>query len=77
MWKPLGSPEIRGRWQAAGDGPGIVLLKAYRNANWTLRNQTNATEENIRGIETARLYPDNNQMTIAAKRPLQGGKKAR
>ena len=77
LWKPLGSPEIRGRWQAASDGPGIVLLKAYRNANWTLRNQTNATEENIRGIETARLYPDNNQMTIAAKRPLQGGKKAR
>lgn len=77
LWKPLGSPEIRGRWQAAADGPGVVLLNAYRNANWTLRNQTNATEEYIRGIETARLYPDNTQMSIAAKRPRPEGRNGR
>lgn len=75
LWKPMGSPEIRGRWQAAADGPGVVLLKGYGGANWTLRNETNATEEYIRGIETARLHPDNTQMSIAAKRPAAGGRR--
>lgn len=77
LWKPLGAPEIRGRWQAAGDGPGVVLLNGYRNTNWTLRNQTNATEEYIRGIETARLFPANQQMSIAAKRPRPEGRNGR
>lgn len=77
LWKPLGSPEIRGRWQAAADGPGVVLLNGYLKANWTLRNQTNATEEYIRGLETARLYPDNNTMSITAKRPRPEGRNGR
>jgi hypothetical protein len=47
-----------------------VLLDGYRKTNWTLRNHTNATEEFIRGIETARLYPENGSMSIKAKRPL-------
>lgn len=70
QWKVTGSPEIRGKWQAASDGPGVVLLDGYRKTNWTLRNHTNATEEFIRGIETARLYPENGSMSIKAKRPL-------
>jgi hypothetical protein len=77
QWKVTGSPEIRGRWQPASDGPGVILLNGYRNTNWILRNQTNATEEYIRGIESARLYPENGSMTIRAKRPLAGGKNAR
>jgi ankyrin repeat protein len=75
LWKPLGSPEIKGRWQAAPDGPGVVLLKGYQGANWTLRNETNATDEYLRGIETARLHPDNRQMTITAKRPTAAGRR--
>jgi hypothetical protein len=77
QWKVTGSPEIRGRWRPASDGPGVILLNGYRNTNWILRNQTNATEEYIRGIESARLYPENGSMTIRAKRPLAGGKHAR
>ena len=75
LWKPMGAAEIRGKWQAAPDGPGVVLLNGYRGANWTLRNTTNAIEEYIRGNETATLYPDNTQMSINAKRPAAGGRR--
>jgi hypothetical protein len=40
--------------------------------DWTLRNMTNAIEENIRGIKTARLFSPN-VMSVAAKRPLRRG----
>ena len=39
--------------------------------DWTFRNETNATEENIRNIETARLSSPN-VMSISAKRPIPG-----
>lgn len=76
LWKPLGSPEIRGRWKPAGDGPGVVLMNGYRKLDWTLRNETNATEEIIRRNETARLYADG-QTSIRAKRTLAAAKPAR
>jgi hypothetical protein len=67
-WKPLGAPEIRGRWVPAADGPGIVLKAGVQGVDWTLRNESNATEENIRGLQTARLTAEG-RMSTAAKRP--------
>lgn len=67
-WKPMGAAEIRGRWVPATDGPGIVLKAGVQGVDWTLRNETNATEENIRGLQTARLTADG-KMSTAAKRP--------
>lgn len=70
LWKPLGERAIRGRWAAAPDGPGIVLKAGSRGRDWTLRNETNAMEEGIRGIETARLTTEG-IMSITAKRPVR------
>ena len=69
-WKPMGAAEIRGRWIAAADGAGIVLQRGVDGADWTLRNETNAIEESIRGIQTARLTTPV-KMSIAAKRPMR------
>ena len=68
LWKPLGERPVRGRWVAALDGPGIVLRAGSRGRDWTLRNETNAMEEGLRGLETARLTTDG-IMSITAKRP--------
>lgn len=71
-WKPMGSKEIKGTWSAATDGPGIVLKKGYRGLDWTIRNESNATEMHIRKLETARLYPSATyEMSMAAKRPVK------
>lgn len=70
-WRTTGGRVVRGRWQAATDGPGIVLLRAVDGRDWTLRNETNAIEEDIRAIETARLTTPG-KMSIAAKRPMRG-----
>lgn len=71
LWKPLGAEAISGRWTPADDGPGIVLLKGVDGRDWTLRNETNATEENIRGLESARLTTEG-KMSITALRPIGG-----
>lgn len=69
-WKDGNAPVVRGRWTPAPDGPGIVVNDA-RGRGWTLRNQTNLTTEQIRRLESARLYPsDPSQMSKAATRPL-------
>lgn len=69
QWKPLGGRAVQGRWKPAEDGPGIVLLRGVDGLDWTLRNETNATEENIRGLEGARLTTEG-KMSIMAKRPI-------
>lgn len=73
-WKPTGAKAklIRGRWVPAQDGPGIVLQRGVEGRDWTFRNESNATEERIRSIETARLTSPG-VMSIAAKRPLPRG----
>jgi len=68
-WKATGGRVVTGRWTPATDGPGIVLVQAYRGKDWTLRNETNAAEENIRGLETARLTTPG-VMSVLAHRPL-------
>ncbi|MDB5197972.1 MAG: Ankyrin repeat-containing protein [Flaviaesturariibacter sp.] len=68
-WKTADGKVITGKWSAAEDGAGIVLLKGFQGLNWTLRNETNAAEENIRHLQSARLTT-NGKMSITAKRPL-------
>jgi hypothetical protein len=68
-WKTIDRNVISGKWKPADDGAGVVLLNAYRGVDWVLRNETNAAEENIRGIQSARLTT-NGKMSITAKRPL-------
>lgn len=69
-WKTFSGPVVKGRWTPAPDGPGIVVKDA-RGLNWTLRNKTNLIEEQIRKVESGRLYPsDRGQMSMAATRPL-------
>ena len=71
-WKIKGSKEITGKWSAATDGPGIVLHKGYKNLDWTIRNESSATELNVRGMEKARLYPEGGrEMQISAKRQMR------
>jgi len=70
VWKGL-KGEVRGRWRVAEDGPGIVLLRGVDGADWTLRNETNATTVDIRRLESARLTASE-KMSIAATRPVAG-----
>lgn len=59
--------QLSGRWAAASDGPGIVLQNGAEGATWTLRNETNAIEEGIRRIQSARLTT-NGKMSVVATR---------
>ncbi len=68
-WKTIDGRSINGTWIAGDDGAGIVLLNGFQGANWTLRNETNAAEGNIRGLQSARLTT-NGKMSITAKRPI-------
>lgn len=69
-WKTAQREVMTGSWKAATDGAGIILIKAYRDRDWTLRNETNAAEENIRGLQSARLTTPG-IMSIKAGRPIQ------
>lgn len=68
-WKRSKNEVITGKWKAAKDGPGVVLLKGYKGLDWTVRNESTATELHIRHLEKARLYPSSESvMTISLKR---------
>jgi hypothetical protein len=69
-WKTIDGNVAHGRWVPSTNGPGIVLKAAVRGRDWAMHNETNATEENIRGIETARLSTEG-IMSVAAKRPIR------
>ncbi len=68
VWRGRERRPVRGRWDPVEGAPGIVLRVGPGGRDWTLLNQTNAIEENIRRIETARLFAPG-QMSVAAKRP--------
>ncbi|HEX8434926.1 ankyrin repeat domain-containing protein [Archangium sp.] len=70
QWRTRDRKVIQGRWVPAPGGPGIVLKAGHRGLDWTFHNQTSATDENVRGLETARLNADG-QLGIRAKRPLR------
>ncbi len=69
QWKTIDRKTSTGTWKPAVDGAGIILLKAYQGLDWTLRNETNSVEENIRRLQGARLTTTG-KMSITAKRPL-------
>ncbi|HEX8850356.1 MAG TPA: ankyrin repeat domain-containing protein [Gemmatimonadaceae bacterium] len=73
VWKNRRGVVAQGKWDADPDGPGIVLHRGPRRLDWTLTNETNATAESIRGIESARLTA-RGQMSVAAKRPITTGR---
>jgi hypothetical protein len=66
-WETIGGKVISGTWRPAEDG---VLLKAFQGIDWTLRNETNSAEENIRGLQTSRLTAEG-KMSVKAQRPIQ------
>lgn len=68
-WKTIDKKIITGTWRAADDGAGIIFLKGFQGLDWVIRNETNAAEENIRHLQSARLTT-NGKMSITAKRPL-------
>lgn len=70
-WKPMNAKAISGKWKAAPDGPGIVLLNGYRGYDWTMRNESSANELHIRKAEKIRLYPSANVMSISGMRTAQ------
>lgn len=67
-WKLLNGKTVAGKWQAAKDQPGIVLVKAYRNFDWTLRNATTVSEWSIRKLDIIELKPSANVGSIKGKR---------
>lgn len=67
-WKQLSGKVVTGKWKAATDGPGIVLQKAYREFDWTIRNATMPEDLQIRKLELIRLYPSKNVGSISGKR---------
>ncbi|WP_412062192.1 ankyrin repeat domain-containing protein [Rubrivirga sp. IMCC45206] len=69
VWRGHERRPSRGRWVPAEGVPGVVLKAGPGGRDWTLFNQSNATEENLRRVETARLFADG-QMSVAAKRSL-------
>ncbi|GGL15324.1 hypothetical protein [Deinococcus radiotolerans] len=68
-WKSAGKA-VQGRRVPSPDGPGIVLQRALGGVDWTLRNESNATTENIRGLQSARLTAAG-KASVSAKRPLR------
>jgi hypothetical protein len=69
-WVTVDGQTRTGRWTPATDGPGVVLASGADGATWILRNETNAIEENIRGIQSARLTTEG-KMSIVATRPAR------
>ncbi|MGZ5246981.1 MAG: ankyrin repeat domain-containing protein [Flavitalea sp.] len=67
-WKTPGKKTIKGKWIASKDYPGIILLKAYRNFNWELRNHTSVDDWFIRKLDIIELKPSANVGSIKGKR---------
>lgn len=67
-WKQTNGKTISGRWKPATDGPGVVLIKAYREFDWTIRNYTMPDDLHIRKLEVIRLHPSKNVGSITGKR---------
>lgn len=56
-WKLLNGQLKTGKWVPATDQPGIVLKKAYRDFDWTLRNATTIHDVHIRKLDIIDLLP--------------------
>lgn len=67
-WKELGGKITTGKWVAAKDQPGIILLKAVRGFDWTLVNRTTIDDWGIRKLDIIDLKPSAQVMTVKGKR---------
>ena len=67
-WKLINKKVKTGKWIPAKDQPGIVLLKAYRDLDWTLRNHTSIHDWRIRKLDIIELKPNAVVGTIKGKR---------
>jgi hypothetical protein len=68
VWKPVNGKLKNGRWVPAADQPGIVLKKAYRDFDWTLRNATSIHDVHIRKLDIIDLKPSAVVGSIKGKR---------
>jgi hypothetical protein len=68
IWKLMDKKEKTGKWVPANGQPGIVLLKAYRNFDWTLRNHTSVDDWHIRKLDIIELKPSAVVGSIKGKR---------
>lgn len=67
-WKLINGKLKKGKWTPAKDQPGIVLLKAYRDFDWTLRNHTSTDDWSIRKLDVIELKPSAMVSAIKGKR---------
>jgi hypothetical protein len=67
-WKLINGKTLTGKWKPATDQPGIVLLKAYRDFDWTLRNATTNNDRSIRKLDIIDLTPSATVSSIKGKR---------
>lgn len=67
-WKLMGGAVKTGRWIAASGEPGIILKKAYRDFDWTLRNNTSIHDLQIRKLDMIKLAPSALVGSINGKR---------
>ncbi|WP_460893334.1 ankyrin repeat domain-containing protein [Rufibacter soli] len=63
-----GKTVITGKWKPIPNEPGIVLLKAYRGFDWSLRNSTGVHDFSIRKLDMINLKPSAQVMSINGQR---------
>lgn len=67
-WKLINGKLKTGKWVPATGQPGIVLKKAYRDYDWTLRNATTIHDLHIRKLDIIDLKPSATVGGIKGKR---------
>jgi hypothetical protein len=67
-WKLINGKTKTGKWVPATNQPGIVLMKAYRDFDWTLRNATTIHDMRIRKLDIISLQPSANVGGTKGKR---------
>jgi hypothetical protein len=67
-WKLTDGKIKTGKWKANPNEPGIILVNAYRNLDWTLRNSTTVDDWKIRKLDMINLKPSANVMSINGRR---------
>ncbi|QHL86840.1 hypothetical protein GU926_05060 [Nibribacter ruber] len=67
-WQLMDGKVITGKWKALPNEPGIVLLKAYRGFDWSLRNSTGVHDWSIRKLDMINLKPNAQVLSINGHR---------
>ena len=67
-WKLSKGKVISGKWKPIPGEPGIILQKAYRGFDWTLRNATGVYDWQVRKLDMINLKPSAQVMSINGKR---------